>query len=52
MSPRAAVRLLAGLCAILALICVGLAVAYHRKAEQVTCLRDADEIGLAGGGCP
>lgn len=40
------VRLLAGLCVALALMCLGLAVAYGGKAEQVRCYADATELGV------
>lgn len=43
----ALVKLLAGLCVILALICLGLALAYRDKARQVSCYAEAAELGLA-----
>ena len=46
MSARAIVQVLAGLCVALALICVGLAVAYGQKVEQVRCYADAADLGL------
>ena len=46
LSPRAMVRLLAGLCVALALMCLGLALAYARKSEQAQCYVDAAELGL------
>lgn len=46
-SLRTMLRLMAGFCMVLALMCVGLAVAYARKAEQVACYADAADLGLA-----
>lgn len=46
LNSRAVVRLLAGLCVALALMCLGLALAYARKSEQVQCYADAAELGL------
>ena len=47
MSDRFVARTLAGLCVILALICLDLAIAYGRKTEQVRCYAEAVEIGLS-----
>lgn len=43
----ALVKVLAGLCVILALICLGLALAYRDKARQVSCYTEAADLGLA-----
>lgn len=43
----ALVKVLAGLCVILALICLGLAVAYRDNARQVSCYAEAAELSLA-----
>lgn len=42
----ALVKLLAGLCVVLALICLGLALAYRDKVSQVSCYAEAAELGL------
>jgi|GEM_PF-3845563 len=42
------IRLLAGACLLLALMCAGLAVAWTRKADEASCYREA----LAEGGTP
>lgn len=47
-STRWTIRLLAGACVLLALMCLGLALAWHSKAEEAVCLRDA----LAEGATP
>jgi hypothetical protein len=52
LSDRSAVRVLALICVLLAVICAGLALAYRDKVLQTACLRDAVELGLAPGGCP
>lgn len=52
LSDRTAARVLALICALLALICAGLTLAYRDKVRQTACLRDAVELGLAPGGCP
>lgn len=46
MSDRGVVRVLAGLCVLLAMICAGLALAYGRKVEQARCYAEAAELGL------
>lgn len=46
MTDRGVVRVLAGLCVVLAMICIGLAFAYGRKVEQVRCYAEAAEVGL------
>jgi hypothetical protein len=47
-SAQWTVRLLAGACVLLALMCAGLAVAWSRKAEEASCYRQA----LADGETP
>lgn len=47
MTDRTAVKLLAGFCAALALICMTLAVGYSRKAAEARCLAEAADLGLA-----
>ena len=43
----ATVKMLAGLCVALALICLGLALAYQAKVRQVRCYAEAADLGLA-----
>jgi hypothetical protein len=40
-------KVLTGLCVVLALICLGLGLAYRDKARQVSCYAEAAELGLA-----
>lgn len=42
-----ALRLLSGVCVLLALGCLGLAWAYRDKARQVECYAEAADLGLA-----
>ncbi len=46
MSDQAIVKLLAGFCVALALICVLLAVGYARKAAEARCFAEAADLGL------
>lgn len=46
-SAPTVVKVLAGVCAVLALICVALAFAYRDAARQVACYAEATELGLA-----
>ncbi len=46
MSDQAIVKLLAGFCVGLALICLLLAAGYVRKAAEARCFAEAAELGL------
>jgi hypothetical protein len=46
MTDRTVVRLLAGFCVGLALMCLGLGVAYAYKAAEARCFAEAAELGL------
>lgn len=46
MTERGVTRVLAGLCVVLAMMCMSLAFAYGRKVQQMRCYAEAAEIGL------
>lgn len=50
--PTGPVRLLAGICVALALMCLGLAIAWKSKADEAACWREAfeDDMGPAAAG--
>lgn len=49
MSHHTLLRLMAGFCVSLSLICVTLALAYERKSAEAECYADAAELGLTPG---
>lgn len=49
MTHRTLLRIMAGFCVGLALICMALALAYERKSAEAECYADAAELGLTPG---